>query len=107
MNEVKFAEVYNSISAHYGEFNITLEKSGLATYSLIIPSKLREIRPKRMNLPDMKLEEVNEVHEFISNKNKEVVINIAKQLLREGMSLTSIADITKLKLEEVKELAKS
>ncbi len=100
INEINFAEVYRVISAHYGKMNITLSKSNHLMYSLIMPAKLKEIRPKKNDLPDYEVDQIN--HSIINNK--EILRDIAKQLIATGMDVVSIAKITKLTLKELKEL---
>ncbi|MCC8398640.1 MAG: hypothetical protein LN569_05080 [Rickettsia endosymbiont of Labidopullus appendiculatus] len=104
INELNFAEIHKIITAHYGKINISLDNFGQVIYSITIPSRLREIRPKKMDLVDKQLDEVKAQNIQLISKNNAIVCNIAKQLIEIGMSLPTVARITKLTLEELQQL---
>lgn len=102
IESLEFIELYKIIEAHYGKVNIVLNDLGQVIYTIIIPARLKEIRPKKMNLPDGQLEQLREVNAVITATNKEVLHNVVRELIKIGMDFTTIAKITKLSLEEIK-----
>jgi len=104
INEINFANIYRIIVAHYGKIHIYLNEFGKLVYSIIVPIKLKEIRPKKNELPDYELEKFKKVNNFMANKTKELLLNIAKQLVQSNMNLELVAKITKLSIEEIEEL---
>jgi len=104
INEINFATIYRIIVAHYGKIHIYLNKVGKLVYSLIVPIMLKEIRPKKNELPDYELERFKEVNSFMANKIKELLLSIAKQLIQSNINLELVAKITKLPIEEIEEL---
>ena len=103
IDQIKFAEAYKIITAHYGKISITLKANKL-TYSIVIPTKLKEIRPKKQDIPDRELENFKVINDLVVYKTKELMRNIAKQLIKIGIDFNAIAKITNLKLQEIKEL---
>ena len=102
--EVNFAEIYKVITAHYGTFNVTLGDPKQLTYSITLPTKLKDIRPKKKNLPDKHLEEIKMVDLLITDSNYKIISNIALELLKEGVDFNTIIKITKLTPNELKQL---
>lgn len=74
-------------------------------YTITIPVNLKEIRPKTMDLPDATFEALEQINALMLSKNKEIVKDIAKQLLQEAIDPKLIAKITKLNLQEIYELS--
>ena len=99
-DQSNFIEIYKIMLAHYGKIKVNLTESNEIIYSIILPTHIKEIRPKKMNLLDPKLEIIKETNEFITER----IIDIAKNLIKEGLSYELIAKTTKLTLEEVREL---
>lgn len=104
IDEINFAEIHRIINAHYGKMDIITNDANQLIYSITIPAKLKEIRPKIMNLPDIAFEQLEEINALVNNKNKELLHNIAKQLINESVDISIIAKITKLTLQEINEL---
>ena len=103
-NEIHLAEAHRIINAHYGTLNITVTDINQLIYSIIIPAKLKDIRPKTMDLPDDEFENITKINDLVDTKNKELLCNIAKQLMNESIDFNIIAKITKLTLQEINEL---
>jgi Na+/proline symporter len=102
--EISFAEVHKIIAAHYGEFSVTLDSSNRIVYSITLPMRLKEIRPKKMDLPDAQLTGIAAIDRLIRANDNQRIHNIAVELIKSGMDLPSISRITKLTLSELKEL---
>lgn len=104
INEINFVNIYRIIVAHYGKIHIYLNEFGKLVYSIIVPINLKEIRPKKNELPDYEFERFKKINNFINNKNKNLLLNIAKQLVQSNMDLELVAKITKLSIEEIEKL---
>ena len=103
-DEIHFSEIHKIVNAHYGTVNITVTDINQLIYSIIIPAKLKDIRPKTMDLPDDEFENIKKINDVVDKKNKELLRNIAKQLMNESIDFNIIAKITKLTLQEINEL---
>jgi len=101
IDEINFAENYKIIAAHYGKMLITLNKNSKIVYSIIIPSRLKEIRPKKTENPDYEFEKINIINDLMSKKTKELICDIAKQLVQAGVNINLITKITKLTPQEI------
>jgi Na+/proline symporter len=102
--EVNFAEMHKIIVAHYGEFSVILDSSNSIVYSITLPMRLKEIRPKKMDLPDAQLTGIVAIDRLIRANDNQRIHDIAVELIKSGMDLPSISRITKLTLSELKEL---
>jgi hypothetical protein len=98
-----FINLRRIISAHYGEFNIKNSFEG-TIYSFTIPIKINEIRPKLMDIPNVRLENIDNIAKLTKGMVKENVIEIAKELKIVGLSHDLILKITKLSEEELSSL---
>ncbi|MGI9215003.1 MAG: hypothetical protein ACR2HS_05060, partial [Gammaproteobacteria bacterium] len=98
-----FAEIYKTINAHYGKIDLMINNNHQLIYAITIPVQLKEIRPKFMDLPDIELQNIEILNNLLINKNKELMLDIAKQLIKESIDLNIIAKITKLTLQEINE----
>jgi hypothetical protein len=72
-------------------------------YSITIPLQLKEIRPKVMDLPDIEFQKIEILNNLLITKNKELMLNIAKQLIKESIDVNIVSKITKLTLQEINE----
>ncbi|MFY9589666.1 sodium:solute symporter family transporter [Rickettsia endosymbiont of Halotydeus destructor] len=104
INEIRSEEIQKIIGAHYGKIVLTLNRFAEANYIITLPARLNEIRPKKMDLPDEELDKAKVTNAFITANNKEILKNVAIELIKSGMSAVFVAKVTKLSLEEVKEL---
>ncbi len=104
ISEIHFTDAHKVIIAHYGKFNITLDNLEQVTYSITIPIKLKEIRPKKKNLPDEYSEELKMVDLLITDRNNRAMRDTALALIKEGVDLNTISKATKLTLDELKQL---
>jgi Na+/proline symporter len=104
INEIRAEEIRKIISAHYGKITLNLTRAAEAIYTIIIPARLNEIRPKKMDLPDKKLNEADITNKIIADNNKEILKNVAIELIKSGMTSVFVAKVTKLSLEEIEQL---
>ena len=103
IEEMVFINLRRIISAHYGEFDIKNSFEG-TIYSFTIPIKINEIRPKLMDIPNVRLENIDNIAKLTKGMVKENVIEIAQELKIVGLSHDSILKITKLSEEELSNL---
>ncbi len=104
VNEINFAEVHRIIAAHYGKFSVCLDDFNRIVYNITLPMQLKDIRPKKMNLPDEQLSEIEEIDMLVTRRNQQKIYDIAVELFKSGMDLASISRITKLTLSELDRL---
>jgi hypothetical protein len=104
IEEMVFINIRRIISAHYGSFNIKNSQEGVV-YSFTIPIKINEIRPKLMDIPNVRLENIDNIANLTKKMVKERVLEIAKALKKMGLSSDIIVKITKLTKEEILNLA--
>ena len=62
---------------------------------------MKEIRPKKSNLPDEHLEGIKMMDLLITDSNNKLIRNIAIGLLKEGVDFKTITKITNLTSEEL------
>ena len=84
--------------------DITLNENNKIIYSIIIPSRLKEIRPKKTENPDYEFEKINIINDLMSEKIKGLACDIAKQLIKAGVDINLITKITKLTSQEINSL---
>lgn len=106
-DEINFNENCKIIEAHYGKIQIIINEQNQLNFFITIPAKLKEIRPKKTDNQDLEIEKVQLINEFIDNKVKESIYNIAKQLIKSNMDVSLIAKITKLSEQEINSLEMS
>ena len=92
------------ISAHYGKIQV-FEDNDNFVFEIIIPTNLKDIRPKKMDLIDEQIATIEEINNLITEKNKEVLYKIAVELIKEDLDFLVISKITKLNLETIQELS--
>ncbi len=99
-----FSEMHKIILAHYGKVDISLQEPAELICSFTIPIRLKEIRPKKKDLPNASLETIKKLDIVLSQKGKETAIEIAKKLMEIGLSANNIAKVTGLSLKEINKL---
>nr|WP_253307566.1 sodium:solute symporter family protein [Rickettsia endosymbiont of Ceutorhynchus assimilis] len=104
INEIRSEGIQKIISAHYGKIVLTLNRFAEANYIITIPARLNEIRPKKMDLPDEELNKANITNAFITANNKEILKDVAIELIKLRMPPMVVAKVTKLSLEEINQL---
>jgi Na+/proline symporter len=102
--DVAFTEIYRIIYAHYGSFEIKNNNSHGVTYSFSLPSNIKEVRPKVMDLPDIRLDNLDKISELLATTEKKEMIRVAIKLLNMGLDIYEIAEVTRLSIEEIKKL---
>ncbi len=104
IDEINFAENNKIIAAHYGKMHTTLNEDNNIIYSIVIPSQLKEIRPKKTGNPDYEFEKMKAINDLMNKRITELVHDIAKQLIKAGMDIGLITKITKLTPQEINSL---
>ncbi|MDF2966168.1 MAG: hypothetical protein K0Q51_1556 [Rickettsiaceae bacterium] len=102
--DISFTEIFRIIYGHYGTFEIKNDNIKGITYSFCLPANIREIRPKVMDLPDIRLDNLDRVSELLRDTEKEEMIKIAKKLFNKGLDIYDIAEVTRLSLEDLKKI---
>jgi len=100
VEEILFTNLRRVISSHYGIFEIKNDPSGVI-YTFIIPTKISEVRPKLMDLPNASLDNLDNVARLSKEMMKERVVSIARELGKIGLDQDLISKITKLSKEEI------
>ena len=95
--DVNLTDCYNVIAAHYGN----IKNDGNVAYSISIPIKISDIRPKLMDIPDVKLEDLSAVSSLFIHEKTEILRSIANKLLHKGMMIDDIAEVLKIEQKEV------
>ncbi|WP_375332126.1 sodium:solute symporter family transporter [Candidatus Tisiphia endosymbiont of Temnostethus pusillus] len=100
-NELTFFECSNIIDAHYGNFKVDNNQDKGINYNITIPANIKEIRPKVMDLPDIRIENFEKITEIFLQEQKDDRLNIAQKLLQAGVDFDIIEQATLLKKEEI------
>jgi hypothetical protein len=101
-NELTFFECSNVIDAHYGNFKVdnNQDQDKGINYNITIPADIKKIRPKVMDLPDIRIESLKKIAEIFLQAQKDDRLNIAQKLLQAGVDFDIIERITLIKKEE-------
>lgn len=99
-----FNEISKIIKAHYGNINSNLKDDKEFVCIITIPLRLKEIRPKKKNLPDKQLDSLKEFSNVLSKQTKEIILDIAKELIKIGLNNKTISQVTKLNLKDLENL---
>jgi hypothetical protein len=90
-DELTFIECSNVIDAHYGNFKVNNDHNNNQdkgiNYSITIPANIKDIRPKVMDLPDIRIENLQKIAEIFLQEQKDDILNIAQTLLQAGSEL--------------------
>ncbi|WP_375319184.1 sodium:solute symporter family transporter [Candidatus Tisiphia endosymbiont of Oplodontha viridula] len=100
-NELTFFECSNIIDAHYGNFKVDNNQGKGINYNITIPANIKEIRPKVMDLPDIRIENFEKITEIFLQEQKDDRLNIAQKLLKAGVDFDIIEQATLIKKEEI------
>ncbi len=100
-NELTFFECSNIIDAHYGNFKVDNNQDKGINYNITIPANIKEIRPKVMDLPDIRIENFEKITEIFLQEQKDDRLNIAQKLLKAGVDFDIIEQATLIKKEEI------
>ncbi|WP_375334062.1 hypothetical protein [Candidatus Tisiphia endosymbiont of Xenochironomus xenolabis] len=101
-NELTFFECSNVIDAHYGNVKVdnNQDQDKGINYNITIPADIKKIRPKVMDLPDIRIESLKKIAEIFLQAQKDDRLNIAQKLLQAGVDFDIIERITLIKKEE-------
>ncbi len=100
-DELTFFECLNIIDAHYGNFKVNDNQDKGMNYSITIPANIKEIRPKVMDLPDIRIENLQKITEIFLQEQKDDRLNIAQKFFQAGFDLDIIEQVTLIKKEEI------
>ncbi|HJD64153.1 MAG TPA: sodium:solute symporter family protein [Rickettsia endosymbiont of Sericostoma sp.] len=102
-NELTFFECSNIIDSHYGKFKVdnNQDQDKGINYNITIPVDIKKIRPKVMDLPDIRIESLKKIAEIFLQAQKDDRLNIAQKLFQAGVDFDIIEQVTSLKKEEI------
>lgn len=101
LDPIKLSENYKIIIAHYGKIQNILDLSNHIVYYITIPSRLKEIRPPKALHQDHEFSKIIAINDLIGRRIKEIINDIAKQLIELSVDPSLIIKVTKLTADEI------
>ena len=84
-----------------------MNNNNIIEYTFSIPANIKEIRPKVMDLVNSGEINAQKIATIFFREQKEAILNTAKKLLKAGVDIDIIEEVTMLSREEIIDIRES